>query len=79
MKIRVNERQYGLLKTIKENSNQKVYVANFEIMFGAATEEEAVAQLDAMKQQIVETIKNAEVYPSLYEKVPFGTAPKRIK
>lgn len=79
MKIRVNERQYNLLKSIKENSNGKTYIANFELIFGAATEEEAVAQLEAMKQQIVEATKNGEVFPSLYEKVPFGSQPKRIK
>jgi len=75
MKIRLNEKQYNMLR---EASNEKTYVANFEILIGAVSDEDAIAQLEIMKKQIVSATKNGEVYPSLYEKAPFGSEPRKI-
>lgn len=82
MKIRITESQYNLLKSLKEENSPEpstVYVANFEIVFTAANDEIAKKSLEVMQGQISNATRNAEVYPSLYQKVAFGGEPKRIK
>lgn len=80
MKIRITESQYNLLKSLKEESTGEstVYVANFEIVFKADNDEIAKNTLGVMNKQISDATRNAEVYPTLFQKGPFGGQPKRI-
>ena len=81
MKIRITENQYTLLKSLKEENSGEpstVYVANFEIIFNASNDNIAKSELAKMQQQVSDATRNAEVFPSLYQKVPFGGEPKRI-
>lgn len=80
MKIRITESQFNLIKSLKEESSgdSTIYVANFEIIFKAENEEIAKKSLEVMTRQVSDATRNAEVYPSLYQKAPFGGKSEKI-
>ncbi len=81
MKIRITESQYNLIQSLKEENSTEpstTYVAQFEIIFNSPNDEVAKRSLDVMHKQISDATRNAEVYPSLYQKAPFGAEPKKI-
>jgi uncharacterized protein related to proFAR isomerase len=76
MKLILNEEQ---LKMIKEYEKKSLYVVKFENIISAEDDEDALRQLEEMKQVIIEATKDGEWESSLDTRVGFGEKPRKIK